>query len=65
MAQIVAVVTTDREKVAGGAPIFIVSDEAERQKVAFTLEKMLDCMAQDLNNGTMILVRHASDSGSN
>jgi hypothetical protein len=62
MAQIVAVVTTDREKVAGGAPIFIVSDEAERQKVAFTLEKMLDCIAQDLKNGTMILVRHDNNS---
>jgi hypothetical protein len=63
MAQIVAVITTNREKVAGGAPIFIVSDEAERQKVAFALEKMLDCIAQDLSNGTMILVRHANNSG--
>jgi hypothetical protein len=63
MAQIVAVISTDREKVAGGAPIFIVSDEAERQKVAFTLEKLLDCIAQDLNNGTMILVRYAPNSG--
>jgi hypothetical protein len=61
MAQIVAVVTTDGGKVGGGAPIFIVSDETERQKVAFSLEKMLDCIAQDLNNGTMILVRHAKE----
>jgi hypothetical protein len=58
MTQIVAVVTTDRQKVGGGAPIFIVSDEEERQKVSFTLEKILDCMAHDLNDGTMILVRH-------
>jgi cell wall assembly regulator SMI1 len=61
MAQIVAIVTTDREKVGGGAPIFIVKDEAERQKVAFSLEKMLDCIAQDLNNGIMILVKHSKE----
>jgi hypothetical protein len=61
MAQIVAIVTADREKVGGGAPIFIVEDEAERQKVAFSLEKMLDCIAQDLNNGIMILVRHSKE----
>jgi hypothetical protein len=61
MAQIVAVVTTERDKVGGGAPIFIVSDEVERQKIAFSLEKMLDAIAQDLKNGTMILVRHAKE----
>ncbi|SEB64804.1 hypothetical protein [Paenibacillus sp. GP183] len=62
MAQIVAVVTMNKDKVGGGAPIFIVSDEEERQKVALTLEKILDCIAQDLNNGTMILVKHTSDN---
>jgi cell wall assembly regulator SMI1 len=61
MTQIVAVVTTERDKVGGGAPIFIVNDEEERQKVAFSLEKMLDAIAQDLKNGTMILVRHGKE----
>jgi cell wall assembly regulator SMI1 len=53
--------TTERDKVGGGAPIFIVNDEEERQKVAFSLEKMLDAIAQDLKNGTMILVRHGKE----
>ncbi|GAA4844006.1 hypothetical protein GCM10023310_22450 [Paenibacillus vulneris] len=63
MAKIVAIVTSDREQVAGGAPIFITKDADEQQKVAFKLEKILDAMAHDLENGTMILVDHKSSSG--
>jgi hypothetical protein len=59
MAQILAIVTTDRDKVGGGAPIFIVQDETESQKTAFLLEKILDASAHDLKNGTMILVKHS------
>jgi hypothetical protein len=59
MAQIVAVVTTQRDKVGGGAPIFIAQDDAEQQKTAFTLEKIMDATAHDLRNGTMILVKHS------
>ncbi|MBD0380609.1 capping complex subunit for YIEGIA [Paenibacillus sedimenti] len=58
MSQIVAVVTMDKEKVGGGAPIFIVNDAEQQQKVSFSLEKILDATAHDLKNGTMILVRH-------
>lgn len=58
MAKIVAVVTTNRDRVAGGAPIFIVDDAAEQQKVSFSLEKILDANAHDLKNGTIILVKH-------
>jgi hypothetical protein len=54
-----AIVTTDRNKVGGGAPIFIVQDDAEQQEVAFSLEKILDANAHDLKNGTIILVKHA------
>jgi hypothetical protein len=59
MAHIVAVVTTQRDKVGGGAPIFIALDDAEQQKTAFTLEKIMDATAHDLRNGTLILVKHS------
>ncbi|MCR8634445.1 MULTISPECIES: capping complex subunit for YIEGIA [Paenibacillus] len=58
MGKIVAVVTADINQVAGGAPIFIVSNSDEQQKVSFKLEKILDASAHDLQNGTMILVDH-------
>ncbi|WP_127585304.1 capping complex subunit for YIEGIA [Paenibacillus koleovorans] len=57
---ILAVVTLLRDEVAGGAPIFLVSDEAELQRVAFLLEKIMDATAHDLQNGTLILVRHGN-----
>lgn len=59
MGKILAVVSTKAEQVGGGAPIFIVESERERQDVAFLLEKILDASAHDLKNGTMILVDHA------
>jgi hypothetical protein len=55
---ILAVVSTSREKVGGGAPIFFVNTEEELQQFSFLLEKILDGMAHDLKNGTMIIVRH-------
>ncbi|MEC0226970.1 capping complex subunit for YIEGIA [Paenibacillus alba] len=58
MAQIVAIVTLMKDKVAGGAPIFVVDQEDDLQKVSFSLEKILDANAHDLKNGTMILVKH-------
>lgn len=59
MAQIIAVVTMNKERVGGGAPIFIVDDAEQQQKVSFSLEKILDATAHDLKNGTMILVKHS------
>jgi hypothetical protein len=47
MAQILAVVAMDKERVGGGAPIFIVQSHEEQQKIAFSLEKMLDATAHD------------------
>lgn len=55
---IVAVITTSPDKVSGGAPIFIVPDAEEQQKVAFLLEKITDSTAHDLKNGVMILFKH-------
>ncbi|MDR6549450.1 capping complex subunit for YIEGIA [Paenibacillus qinlingensis] len=58
MSQILAIVTLTKERIAGGAPIFVVDGEDELQRMAFSLEKMLDANAHDLKNGTMILVKH-------
>ncbi len=58
MANIEAVVTLHASMVDGGAPIFVVENEEELQKLAFLLEKLLDASAHDLSNGTFILVNH-------
>ncbi len=56
---IIAIVTINKEQVFnGGAPMFVAENEEQLQKTAFLLEKILDGMAHDLNNGTMIIVRH-------
>ncbi|WP_248925407.1 capping complex subunit for YIEGIA [Paenibacillus hamazuiensis] len=62
MSKIVAVVTADRDKVGGGAPIFIAGDDAEKEQLAFLLEKILDASAHDMKNGTFIIVKHGGDS---
>jgi len=59
MGRILAVIGTDKGKIAGGAPIFIVGSEEEKQQVAFKLEKILDGAAHDLKNGLMIIVDHS------
>lgn len=58
---ILAVIVTRcaKEKVwGGGAPIFLVEDEEEQQKLGLTFSRMLDAMAHDLENGVMVIVRH-------
>ncbi|WP_211246673.1 capping complex subunit for YIEGIA [Cohnella pontilimi] len=56
MARIVALITTRKEDVAGGAPIFIAGNRAELEKTAFMLEKLLDCGAHELNHSLFLLV---------
>lgn len=55
---ILAVITTQKERVQGGAPIFIVDDLDELEKLSFTLEKILDAEVHALNEETYIVVRH-------
>jgi hypothetical protein len=55
---ILAVVTTDKNKVTGAVPIFIAEDEAEKEKVALFLAKTLDAMVHDLENGCYFIVKH-------
>jgi hypothetical protein len=55
---ILAIITLEHEKIAGGAPIFYVNSPEEQQTTSLYLEKILDATAHDLKNGTMIIVKH-------
>ncbi|HCC34021.1 MAG TPA: hypothetical protein DEQ28_09045 [Clostridiales bacterium] len=55
---ILAVVTLRPESVGGATPSFFARDEAERERLATYLSRILDAMVHDLENGTYILVRH-------
>lgn len=56
---ILAIVTLQKEMVAGGAPIFAVNNREELEKKSFTLEKILDAMVHEVTPDTFILVRHS------
>lgn len=58
MSKIVAVITVNKEQIAGGAPIFIASSREEQEQLAFMLEKIMDANAHDLKNGLMIIIDH-------
>jgi hypothetical protein len=55
---ILAVVTLEIAKVAGGVPIFLASTEEEREKTARYLGRILDASVHDLENGSYIIVAH-------
>jgi hypothetical protein len=55
----VVVVEEAKAKVAGGsAPVFIVKDKEEQEKIALILSRIIKAMAHDLENGVYILVKH-------
>jgi len=57
--EILAVITTDRNKVmTGGAPIFLADNAEEQQKISLYLAKILKGMVHDMENGVYIIVRH-------
>lgn len=56
---ILAVVTLRSDQISGGTPIFIVQNQEELEKKSFLLEKILDGMAHQLDDHTMIIVRHS------
>lgn len=60
MGKIVAIIVTDANTVAGGAPIFIASSLEEQKGIAFRLEKILDASVHDLENGQLIVVDHSA-----
>lgn len=56
--RILAVVSLHKEQIGGGAPMFFVQKEEQLQQTASRLEKILDAAAHDLENGTIIIVKH-------
>lgn len=56
---ILAIITLDNERILpGGVPTFTARNEDELQRTAFLLEKILDGIAHDLENGVLIIVKH-------
>lgn len=57
--KILAIVTTDKEKIIGGdAPIFWAQDDEQAQHISLLLSRILKAMVHDLENGIYILVKH-------
>ncbi len=56
---ILAIVTTDREKVSSSTvPIFYAESEEEKERIALLIGKITLSMAHDLENGCYIIVKH-------
>jgi hypothetical protein len=55
---ILAVITVNRSRMDGGAPIFYCADHQEMQQIGFTLEKIMDAMVHEVTADTLIIVRH-------
>ncbi|WP_027093671.1 capping complex subunit for YIEGIA [Cohnella thermotolerans] len=56
MVKIMAVVTTEKESVGGGAPLFYARDKEEMQELAHLLEKLLNAAAHQLNEHSFLIV---------
>ncbi|TYS68383.1 hypothetical protein FZC76_11675 [Sutcliffiella horikoshii] len=55
---ILAVITTNTTKVAGGAPIFTCETKEEMEFIAANLEAILDGIAHGLGNDLYVIVKH-------
>lgn len=55
---IIAIITTEKEKISGGAPIFISTDREEMQEISTKLESIMDAAAHEINLETIIIVKH-------
>ncbi|MEA3319016.1 MAG: hypothetical protein U9Q88_03230 [Bacillota bacterium] len=55
---ILAVITTNATKVAGGAPIFTCETKEEMEFIAANLEAILDGIAHGLGDDLYIIVKH-------
>lgn len=56
-AEIVAIITIKPELLqGGGAPVFIVKDQKELQKISMTLEKIMDASAHEVDTDTLVIV---------
>lgn len=56
---IVAVVTTDKERVLySGAPVFYSKTKEEMERTALLLSKVTMGMIHDIENGCLVIVKH-------
>ncbi len=55
---ILAVITTNQEKVAAGTGVFYCKDTAEMETLGASLEAILDGIAHALSEELLIIVRH-------
>jgi hypothetical protein len=55
---IIAIATTKKDKVSGGASVFHCADENELQNIVNLLEAILDGVAHKLYEGMYIIVKH-------
>ncbi|AIF43555.1 hypothetical protein [Virgibacillus sp. SK37] len=55
---ILAVVTTDKTRISGGAPIFICDTRDESEALAANLEAITDGIAHSLSDDLFIIVKH-------
>ena len=57
---IVAVITKNenKDKVGGGAPIFIVNDDPELEEMSMLLSRITLGMVHDIGQGIKIIIRH-------
>ena len=56
--QILAVVTTNKEKVSPGAVVFYAKNSAELERTARLLARVLAAAVHDLDNDCVVIVRH-------
>ena len=53
-----AIITTNKDIVSGGAPIFICKSSEEIEKLAANLEAITDGIAHALSDELFIIVKH-------
>jgi hypothetical protein len=55
---LLAVVTTQKEKVyGGGVPIFLAKDKKEMESISLLMSRLFKAMAHDLENGVWVIYR--------
>ena len=54
---LLAAVTTKKEKVAGGIPIFLAQDKEEMEKISRLMSRLFKAMVHDLENDVWVIYR--------
>ncbi|UFT97637.1 hypothetical protein KO561_10405 [Radiobacillus kanasensis] len=55
---VLAVITTNKTKIDGGAPIFLCDSKEELENVSKNLEAILDGISHALSEDMQIIVKH-------